>query len=304
MMVPLLLGSVALGLVAVAMGLWWGLATRVQQRAAASHADTRLSQPGPQRAAEEARNTRPAGKRWAELLRRAGLTDTPRTLLMLALPAIGLPIAAGLRLGSAWFGVFVLALYLLGVALWLYRRIDKIQQRLVAQMPDFLENMVRMAGIGNSLSMAFQSATQNVDPPLRPILDNALTYTRAGMDLDRALQHAAQAYRLRPLEMLAVILGTSIRIGGRSDQILQRMSDFMRDLEEVQRELQATTSETRMSAWGLALLPVGAALSLARMSPDFFQPMFHEPLGKKILLIAVLLELFGGFLLYRLAKSL
>ena len=32
----------------------------------------------------------------------------------------------------------------------------------------------------------------------------------------------------------------------------------MRDLEEVQRELQATTSETRMSAWVLALLPVGA----------------------------------------------
>lgn len=104
--------------------------------------------------------------------------------------------------------------------------------------------------------------------------------------------------------MLAVILGTSIRIGGRSDQILQRMSDFMRDLEEVQRELQATTSETRMSAWVLALLPVAAALSMALMSPDFFQPMFQEPLGKKILLIAVLLELFGGFLLYRLAKSL
>ncbi|HEX7991340.1 MAG TPA: pilus assembly protein, partial [Stenotrophomonas sp.] len=219
MMVPLLLGSLAVVLVAVAMGLWWGLATRVQQRAAASHADTRLSRPDPVRAAEEARHQRPQGKRWAELLRRAGLKDTPRTLLLIALPGIVVTVGAGLRLGSAWFAAFVLALYLLAVALWLYRRIDKMQQRLIAQMPDFLENMVRMAGIGNSLSMAFQSATQNVDPPLRPILDNALSYTRAGMDLDRALQHAAQAYRLRPLEMLAVILGTSIRIGGRSDQI-------------------------------------------------------------------------------------
>lgn len=304
MMLPLLLGSAALLLVATAMGLWWGLATRVQQRAAASHAETRLSQPDVQRAAEEARNQRPAGQRWAELLRRAGLSDSPRTLVLMIVPGILAAIGAGIRLGNSGFGLFVFVLYLLALALWLHRRIEKVQQRLVAQMPDFLENMVRMAGIGNSLSMAFQSATQNVDPPLRPILDNALTYTRAGMDLDRALQHAAQAYRLRPLEMLAVILGTSIRIGGRSDQILQRMSDFMRDLEEVQRELQATTSETRMSAWVLGLLPIGAALFMALLSPDFFQPMFHEPLGKKILVIAALLELGGGFLLYRLARSL
>jgi tight adherence protein B len=32
--------------------------------------------------------------------------------------------------------------------------------------------------------------------------------------------------------------------------------------------------------------------------------MFHDPLGKKILVAALLLELGGGFLLYRLAKSL
>jgi len=303
-MTPLLLGSSALLLVAAAMALWWGLATRVQQRAAAEHAASRLAQPAARTPTDDARNQRPPSKRWQDLLRRAGLSPTVRSVVLLLLPGIALAIAAAMRLGVAVFGLFVFALYVLGIGLWLYRRMEKIQQRLVSQMPDFLENMVRMAGIGNSLSMAFQSATQNVDPPLRPILDNALTYTRAGMDLDRALQHAAQSYRLRPLEMLAVILGTSIRIGGRSDQILQRMSDFMRDLEEVQRELQATTSETRMSAWVLGLLPIVAGLIMALGSPDFFQPMFHDPLGKKILLVAALMELGGGFLLYRLAKSL
>ncbi|MGR4895899.1 type II secretion system F family protein [Stenotrophomonas sp. LARHCG68] len=304
MTAALLLASTALLLVAAAMGLWWGLATRVQQRAAAEHAESRLSHPEAARSHEAPRAPRPPTRRWADLLRRAGLSESPRTLVLLLVPGVVLAFGAGMRLGAAVFGVFVFALYLLALGLWLFRRMEKMQQRLVAQMPDFLENMVRIAGIGNSLSMAFQNATQNVEPPLRPILDSALAYTRAGMDLDRALQQAAQAYRLRPLEMLAVILGTSIRIGGRSDQILQRMSDFMRDLEEVQRELQATTSETRMSAWVLGLLPIGAAVFMALLSPDFFQPMFHDPLGKKILVAALLLELGGGFLLYRLAKSL
>lgn len=298
----LLVASIALLLAVGAIHLWWGVAARHQQRAAALHAETRLA---PTTAAVPGNTAiaQPPRQRWAELLRRAGLHDSRRMLVLLCLPALVLPVGAAIRLGSAWAGALTLLLYALGLGLWLQRRIGKVRQRLIAQMPDFLENMVRMAGIGNSLSMAFQSATQNVTPPLRPILDNALGYTRAGMDLDRALLQAAQAYRLQPLEMLSVILGTSIRIGGRSDQILQRMSDFMRDMEEVQRELQATTSETRMSAWVLGLLPVVSALSMALLNPDFFQPMFHEPLGRKLLLLAVALEAGGAFVLYRLAKS-
>ena len=298
----LLVASIALLLAVGGIHLWWGVAARQQQRAAALHAETRLA-PAPATAPGNAAIAQPPRQRWAELLRRAGLDDSRRMLALLCLPALILPVGAGIRMGSAWFGALTMALYALGLGLWLQRRIEKIRQRLIAQMPDFLENMVRMAGIGNSLSMAFQSATQNVAPPLRPILDNALGYTRAGMDLDRALLQAAQAYRLQPLEMLSVILGTSIRIGGRSDQILQRMSDFMRDMEEVQRELQATTSETRMSAWVLGLLPVVSALFMALLNPDFFQPMFHEPLGRKLLLLAVALEAGGAFVLYRLAKS-
>jgi tight adherence protein B len=82
------------------------------------------------------------------------------------------------------------------------------------------------------------------------------------------------------------------------------MSDFMRDLEHAQHELKSVTSETRMSSWVLGLLPLLAGGFMMLTNPDFFQPMFHEPLGHKLLLIALSLEAVGAFLLYRLAKSL
>lgn len=304
MTAALLLVSFALALVSAAMVLWWGLATRAQQRAAAEHAETRLALSSTQRSGDTEVTGQGRPQRWSALLRRAGLPESPRTVALIVLPGLLAAIGAGLRMGSASFGLFVLALYAVCAALWFYRRIEKIQQRLVAQLPDFLEHMVRLSGVGNSLALSFQSAAQAVEPPLRPILDNALNATRAGMDLDRALANAAQAYKVQPLEMLAVILGTSIRIGGRSDQILQRIAEFMRDMEEVQRELKATTAETRTSAWVLGLLPVLAALMMALMSPEFFRPMFHDPTGQKILIAAVVLELLGAGALYKLAKSL
>jgi len=127
---------------------------------------------------------------------------------------------------------------------------------------------------------------------------------RAGLDLDRALQLASRPYRLEELELLHVVLGTGMRMGGRADQILQRMSDFMRDLSHARHELNAITSETRMSAWVLGLLPLAVAAFMTLLSPAFFMPMFIQPLGHKILFMAAGLEAIGAFLLYRLAKSL
>jgi tight adherence protein B len=241
---------------------------------------------------------------WRMLLRRADLRESPLMLALLIVPGLALTVFAGLRLHAVSFALLAAVLYALGSYVWLRRRIERKRLKLLRQLPDFLENMVRLAGIGNSLAMAFQTSTQQVAAPLRPLLDHALGFTRNGMDLDRALQLAARPYGLKEIETLAVVLGTSLRIGGRSDQILQRMSDFLRDLEQVQQELGATTSETRMSAWVIGLLPPISALGMALFSPDFFQPMLQQPAGRHLLLAALVLEGLGAFLLYRLAKSL
>jgi tight adherence protein B len=303
----LLLGCVIALLLAMALALWHGPARRQQQQDASRHVDSILQ--AAKQTAGTPRDASPAGMRtseqsfWQTQLMRADLTPTTRTALLLTVPPVLLALFAWARTGSFLMGVFALALSLCAIALWGYRRITRIQRRLVAQLPDFLEHMVRIAAVGNSLPMAFQGATSNAVAPLRPILDNAQLYTRAGMDLDRALHQAAIAYRVQPLEMLAVVMGTSMRIGGRSDQILQRMADFMRDLEQAQREFSATTSETRMSAWVIGLLPLACGLMMAMMNPDFFTPMFTEPLGRKVLMMAVGLELVGVTLLWRLARS-
>ena len=283
----LLVACAALLLLAGAIALWHGPALHQQRKQASQHADAVLQsrQPAPpgSRAAIQAVSSRAAEQvRWQSWLMRAGLPTGKRTLLLLCLAPLLLALISALRTGSALMGLFALLLGVAAVGLWGYRRMRRLQGRMVAQLPDFLEHMVRIAAVGNSLPMAFQGAAGHTTAPLRPVLENA---------------------QLKPLEMLAVVMGTSMRIGGRSDQILQRMADFMRDLEQAQREFNATTSETRMSAWVLGLLPLACGLMMALVNPDFFTPMFTEPLGKKILLCAAVLEIVGVALLWRLSRS-
>jgi tight adherence protein B len=309
----LLLCSAMLVLVAVAIELWWGAGRRERQRVSLQHAEQRLAAAPavptlagttPRPPATAIATPVPSGLPWDHVLQRAALR--PGWGLPMLWLAIGLLLAwiAAARIGTGWMWPITLGLYALVLGLWISRRILGLKRKLLRQLPDFLDNLVRLSALGNSLQMAFQVASQQVSTPLRALLDDTLSGTRSGLDLDRALSQAARPYRLDALEVLAVVLGVSIRIGGRSDQILQRMSDFMRDLEQAQQELMATTSETRMSAWVLGLLPPLCGLLMAIASPDFFQPVLHAPLGHKILGGALALELIGAFLLYRLARSL
>ncbi|WP_367382485.1 type II secretion system F family protein [Stenotrophomonas cyclobalanopsidis] len=304
----LLLLSIVAVLLAAAVWLWGTAHGREQRESSLQHAEQQLGRVGstPLPATDPARAAPAAAKRalpWDAFLQRAAL-EPGWKLPLLLVPGIALSVVAVLRLGTLWMLPLTLGLYLLGCGLWIVRRTTRLRARLLHQLPDFLDNLVRLTALGNSLQMAFQTASVQTTAPLRGMLDTTVRYARSGMDLDRALGLAAQPYQMDVLKVLAVVIGVSVRIGGRSDQILQRMGDFMRDLEQAQQELAATTSETRMSAWVLGLLPPACAVLMAISSPDFFQPVLYDPLGHKVLLMALGLELVGGFLLYRLARSL
>ncbi|PXV55338.1 tight adherence protein B [Dyella jiangningensis] len=309
MIQALALAALALLLLAGAIELWWGSALRLQHRKSMENIEQRLVAHAP--AERRTMPPRLPGQRKRALLQRAdGLlmrADLPANRAIYAVIAGGgvlLALVAWWRIGSALAMPLVLGLYGALVWLWLRRRIEKQQQKLLAQLPDFLDGMIRMTSVGNSLPMAFQSTTKSVAMPLRRVLDRTLSSMHAGADLDQALAMASRPYHLEELSLLHAVFGIGMRVGGRADHILQRMSDFMRDHAHARAELKAITSETRMSAWVLALLPVAVSVFMTMVDPAFFKPMFHEPLGHRFLLIALALEVSGGLLLYRLAKSL
>lgn len=308
MIQTLALLSMALLMLAGAVELWWGAAARRQARKSLAHIEQSLAANAVdvQRTAKPAALNLPQAKgelRSDAWLLRAGLPTGWRIPLIFVLVGLAIALAGWWRVGSIWIVPLLLGVYLAGCWLWLRTRMEKLQNQFIRQLPDFLDGIVRMSHIGNSLPMAFQATLPSVQPPLRTVLDRAMQSVRTGLDLDRALQVASRPYRLEELELLHVVLGTGMRMGGRADQILQRMSDFMRDLSHARQELKAITAETRLSAWVIGLLPLVVAAVMTIGNPTFFMPMFTQPLGHKILLLALGMETLGGILLYRLARS-
>ncbi|MBK3783651.1 type II secretion system F family protein [Paraburkholderia nemoris] len=241
------------------------------------------------------------GYSFATLMNRAGLRKSRMLALMIAGAGLALCLVAANEGGALAAGVTLLAC-LVFLYFVLSMRANKRRQAIVRQLPSFLDGIVRLITLGNSVPAAFQAALQTTDAPLRECLDHVSRMLRSGVEIDRALSHVAVLYGARELELVGAVLRLSVKYGGRADVMLDRMSSFMRDLEQAERELVAMSSETRLSSWVLGMLPVGIGGFLILTNPNYFGSMWFDPSGRQILYLAFGLQLLGAYLLYRLAR--
>ncbi|WP_118179076.1 type II secretion system F family protein [Paraburkholderia phosphatilytica] len=232
---------------------------------------------------------------------RAGVTDA-RVPALLALAAT---CAACLWAARARGGFAALAMLVgcgAALAFWFSARTRRRRQKIVRQLPAFLDGIVRLIVLGNSVPAAFQASLLTTDAPLRECLDHVSRMLRTGVEIDRALDQVAAVYRARELELVGAVLRLSVKYGGRADVMLDRMASFMRDLEQAERELSALTAETRLSAWVLTALPIGIGGMVIATNPEYFNVMWASEGGRDFIYAAFGLQALGAWLLYRLAR--
>ncbi|HCW18569.1 MULTISPECIES: type II secretion system F family protein [Achromobacter] len=307
MMQALVLGCLALVLAIGAVLLWRHADSGARRAASSSFLENQLnrgrdasSKPVP--IFESARAVRSGLPGWDRLLLLAGVRQSAGLYVRLAVPLVGLATLAWLTLGVV-SGIVTLLLVAILEYFLLWLRADKRQRRMISQLPAFLDNIVRLITIGNSMGAAFQTASATTDEPLREVVEMAASLSRSAKELDAALVHVSRLYGLKELYMVAAVVSLAMRFGGRSDQVLERMAAFMRDVAQARNELSASSAEIRLSAWVLALLPVGIGGFIMLTNNDLFMNLWRDPAGFKMLVTAVVLQIVGSYWLYRMAKS-
>lgn len=218
----------------------------------------------------------------------------------LAATAVSVGLTALFSGAVSALGLF--AVLLMGGAFFIWLRVQAMRRQIIRQLPGFLDVIVRLIVMGHSTQAAFQTAAAGTKHPLRGHMEKAMGLVKAGMDIDQALLQVARKVRIEELFLLASILGLGMRYGGRSDVLLERVAQFMRDHEEAEQELVAMSAETRFSAWILGLLPVLVGGAIVTTNGDYFARMWTDPTGQAMVVGAIGLQAFGALLLYRLAR--
>ncbi|MFG6136787.1 type II secretion system F family protein [Halomonas sp. B23F22_10] len=232
----------------------------------------------------------------------AGIHATPRGIWLVG----GLTLVAvvvALMLLSHLVGALLVLGALVLINLSLRGRAQLLRRRLRAQLPAFMERVVRDLGTGATVEIAFRRNGEASTGLLREATARVNVRRELGMELHEALYRESRLLKLQEFGLLATAVEVNQTHGGSLRDILGSFVELLRQQEKGRRELRALTGETRVTAFVLAAVPVAMAGFMWFSNPEFLAPMLDSAGGRMGLWVAVLLEVGGCVALWRMLKS-
>jgi len=214
--------------------------------------------------------------------------------------AVILALVGLLRFGVA-IPVVVLAVigYVLP-ALYLRNRRGHRLRQFEAGLPRAMELIANSMKAGQSVTQALSAVTDNAGPPLSDEFGLARREIELGASIESALSNMVKRIGSADLRLVVMVITIQHSVGGDLPAILITLADTMKQRAETRAEVLASTAQSRASALIITLLPIAAALLLYFIVPDYFRPMFVNPLGWVILVLAGILLLIGNIIIRRL----
>lgn len=238
-----------------------------------------------------------------EELDRAGLPLRPAeyiTLHMLIVIVTG--IAAGMASQSIAVSLLVVILATVAPIAWIGMRIRKRRDAFESQLPDTLDLIAGSLRAGWGLQQAIEAVVEQAKPPISEEFRRAQTEVRLGRLSEQALESVAA--RMQSVDFNWVVSAISIQreVGGNLAELLNIVSSTIRERNALKRQVATLTSEGRLSAVILFVLPFLEAGILFIINRGYISQLFVTSTGLVMLITGILLLIVGGVWLNRVIR--
>jgi tight adherence protein B len=207
---------------------------------------------------------------------------------------IGLPLEIGIAAG-------VLA----GVLAHLIEdyRGEQAAAAIEAQLAAAIYLMVGSLRAGASLLAAFDSALEEVGPPLRPYFQEVAGRIRLGDDPRSAVSDLQVHVPLETFRLFATSLSIHWEVGGSLATTLSTVGQTVRDRIELSRRVRAQGVESHASVAVVLGIAYVLAFLMWRSNPDRLEAFVSTGAGTAIVAVVILLQAIGLLWMARLNKS-
>lgn len=221
-------------------------------------------------------------------LNRAGLTISPGRFLLICLTVSALaglvltsrlPLAAAVGLG--------LCLGLVLPVLLVRRRRDQRQKLLISQLPDALDLMSRGLKVGHPLNATIATVAKDMVDPVASEFGIILDQISFGDDLVSAFRDFADRVDVEDARYLATSVAIQNGTGGDLARILATLGRVIRGRITMRRKIKAISSEGRLTAVFMSLLPLFIFGMTSITSPSYYWGVSDDPLFRPTAIIVV-----------------
>ncbi|HBR02320.1 MAG TPA: secretion system protein [Ruminiclostridium sp.] len=200
--------------------------------------------------------------------------------------------------GALLFGSPVLMLAL-AAAGWLIpglvlkENINKRLRTINSQLGDTIAILSNAMKAGHSFFQAVDSVTREMKGPVADEFAKVQKEISLGVNTETALENMVSRVGSDDLELMVIAVLIQRQIGGNLSEVLDNISDTIRQRIRTKGEIKTLTAQGRMSGIIIALLPFILAAIVSTISPDQMMTLVTAPLGKVLIAVALLMETVG-----------
>ena len=178
------------------------------------------------------------------------------------------------------------------------KRLDKFLEHL----PDALELMSRALSAGHAFSEALHMVSMEMPEPISKEFRKTYEEQNLGLSLKLALENLTQRMPLLDLRLCVTAVMIQRETGGNLAEILEKVSYTIRERFRILGDLKTLTTSSRLSAWLLCGLPIGVAIAVTAMNPDYMSILWKDPRGHKLIYIALFLQVTGMLIVRKILR--
>lgn len=172
-----------------------------------------------------------------------------------------------------------------------------------AQLAAAIYLMVGSLRAGASLLAAFESALEEVGPPLRPYFQEVAGRIRLGDDPRTAVTDLQRNVPLETFRLFATSLAVHWEVGGSLATTLSTVGQTVRDRIELSRRVRAQGVESQASVAVVLLIAYVLAFLMWRTNPDRLEAFVQTGIGTVIVAAVITLQAIGLVWMARLNRS-
>jgi len=178
------------------------------------------------------------------------------------------------------------------------KRLDKFLEHL----PDALELMSRALSAGHAFSEALHMVSMEMPEPISKEFRKTYEEQNLGLSLKLALENLTQRIPLLDLRLCVTAVMIQRETGGNLAEILEKVAYKIRERFRILGDLKTLTTSSRLSAWLLCGLPIGVAVAVTAMNPDYMSVLWKDPRGHKLIYLALFLQVSGMLIVRKILR--
>jgi tight adherence protein B len=210
--------------------------------------------------------------------------------ILLIMALLGIPVALG---RIVMIGTFAAVLGAFLPLMFLQFKANRTRKKMQDQFPTALDVFVRGLRAGHPIAAALDLLTVEMPDPIGSQFGVVVDEVTYGAELRDALQAMADRWDLDDMRMFVVSLSVQSETGGNLAEILDNLSTVIRERHSMYLKVRALSSEGRMTAIMLTVLPVFAFAMLFLMNPTFYLDVADDPAFMPSFLTLILMYVIG-----------